>query len=299
MEWLNYHHLHYFWVAAREGGVAAAARRLRLAPPTISEQLRRLEDALGASLFRRRGRGLVLTDSGRVVLRYADEIFGLGQEMMQVVTGTPEERTPRLTVGVVQALPKLIAYRLLRPAMHMRRPVRVACVEDRPERLLAQLALHEIDLMLSDTPATPTVKVRAFTHLLGECGVSFFAAPDLARSRRRGFPRSLDGAPMLLPSEDTELRRSLEQWFTALGIRPRTVSEFDDSALLKVFGQEGAGIFAAPSAVEREIRRQYDVAIVGRTDAIRERFYAITVERRLTNPAVVAISQAARDTLFD
>lgn len=299
MDWLNYHHLHYFWITAREGSVTAAARRLRLAQPTISEQLRRLEESLGESLFQRRGRGLALTEAGRLVFRYAEEIFGLGEEMMETIKGRPAARGTRLAVGVVQALPKMIAYRLLRPAMHMASPVRVICWEDRADRLMAQLAVHEIDLVLADGPVVPQVNVRAFNHLLGECGVTFFAGGALANTYRRGFPRCLDVAPMLLPTENTELRRSLEQWFSSLGIRPRVVSEFEDSALLKVFGQEGAGIFAAPSAVEREICRQYGVTVVGRTNAVRERFYAITVERRLTNPAVVAISTAAREELFD
>ena len=297
MEWLNYHHLLYFWTIVREGSVSAAAAELRLAQPTISGQLRGLEEHLGEKLFHRTGRRLTLTETGRVVFRYADEIFGLGRELMDTLKGRPTGRPVRLVVGVADALPKLIAYRLLQPALQLPEPIHLVCREDRSDRLLAELAVHALDLVLADTPIGPTAKVRAFNHLLGECSVTFFAAPRLA-THRRGFPRSLDNAPMLLPTDNTALRRSLDHWFDAQQIRPRIVSEFEDSALLKVFGQEGGGIFAGPSVIEREIQRQYGVRVVGRTDAVRERFYAISVERRVNNPAVIAICATAREKLF-
>ena len=298
MEWLNYHHLLYFWVVACHGSVTRAAAELRLAQSTVSTQLRTLEEVLGEKLFARTGRRLVLTDVGRLVFRYADEIFGLGRELLETVKGRPTGQPMRLTVGIADAVPKLIAYRLLRPALTGAEPVRIICREDKPDRLLAQLAVHGLDLVLSDAPIGPTTKVRAFNHLLGECGVTFFAAPALARTCRRGFPRSLGGAPMLLPTDNTALRRSLDDWFESEDIRPRVASEFEDSALLMAFGQAGMGLFPAPSAIERQVRSQYGVVVVGRLDTVRERFYAISGERRLKHPAVVAISEAARQRVF-
>ena len=298
MEWLNYHHLLYFWVVACHGSVTRAAAELRLAQPTVSTQLRTLENMLGEKLFARTGRRLVLTDVGRLVFRYADEIFGLGRELLETVKGRPTGQPMRLTVGIADAVPKLIAYRLLRPALTVAEPVRIICREDKPDRLFAELAIHELDLVLSDAPIGPATKVRAFNHLLGECGVTFFGTPALARTRRRGFPRSLGGAPVLLPTDNTALRRSLDDWFESEDVRPRVVSEFEDSALLMAFGQAGMGLFPAPSAIERQVRSQYGVVVVGRLDAVCERFYAISGERRLKHPAVVAISEAARQRVF-
>jgi LysR family transcriptional activator of nhaA len=298
MEWLNYHHLLYFWTVARTGGVSAASAELRLAQPTISGQLRALEDALGEKLFHRVGRRLELTDVGRMVYRYADEIFTLGRELMDAVRGRPTGRPLRLAVGVADQLAKLITYRLIEPALKLSEPVHVVCREDKPERLLADLALHDLDLVLSDAPIHPSVKVRAFSHLLGECGVTIFGTKDLAAKYRRSFPKSLEGAPCLLPTENTSLRRSLDQWFEQQSLRPTVVSEFEDSALLSSFGERGLGLFPGPTAIEAEIRRQYGVVVVGRLEQVRERFYAISVERRLKHPAVVAISEAARERLF-
>lgn len=298
MEWLNYHHLLYFWMVAREGTVARAGERLSLAQPTISGQLRALENALGEKLFVRSGRHLVLTEVGRLVYQYADEIFSVGRELMETLKGRPAGRPAKLTVGIADVLPKLIAYRLLAPALALKEPVRLICREDKPERLFAELAVHALDVVLSDAPVSPTVKVRAFSHLLGECGMSFLGTPPLAARYRKGFPRSLGGAPMILPTENTALRRSLDEWFEAEKIHPNVKGEFEDSALLKVFGQAGWGLFPAPSAIEREVRRQHNVVVVGRVDAVRARFYVISVERRLKHPAVVAISEAARQKLF-
>ena len=298
MEWLNYHHLLYFWVVACHGSVTRAAAELRLAQSTVSTQLRTLEEVLGEKLFARTGRRLVLTDVGRLVFRYADEIFGLGRELLETVKGRPTGQPMRLTVGIADAVPKLIAYRLLRPALAVAEPVRIICREDKPDRLLAELAIHELDLVLSDAPIGPTTKVRAFNHLLGECGVTFFGTPALARTCRRGFPRSLGDAPVLLPTDNTALRRSLDDWFESEDVRPRVMSEFEDSALLMAFGQAGMGLFPAPSAIERQVRSQYGVVVVGRLDAVCERFYAISGERRLKHPAVVAISEAARQRVF-
>ncbi len=299
MEWLNYHHLLYFWLAAREGGVSRAAAHLHLAQPTVSAQIHALEEALGEKLFTRAGRNLVLTDIGRLVYRYAEDIFSLGRELLDTVKDRPTGRPLRLTVGIVDVLPKLVAYRLLEPAFNLGSPIRLVCREGKTERLLVELGVHEIDVVLADRPSEPTVKVRAFNHLLGDCGVTFLGTDALARAHRRGFPRSLDGAPFLLPTENTTLRRSLEQWFAAHAVRPTAVGEFEDSALLMVFGQAGLGVFAAPSIIEAEIRRQFRVHRIGRTEDVRERFYAISVERKLKHPAVIAISEAARRKLFD
>jgi LysR family transcriptional regulator, transcriptional activator of nhaA len=298
MEWLNYHHLLYFWMVAKHGGIAKAGRELRLRPPTLSAQIRRLEDALGEKLFAREGRKLVPTELGRVVYGYADDIFSLGREMLDTVKGRGGPKGLRLVVGVADAVPKLVALRLLRPALALREPLRIVCVENRHEKLVAGLALHELDVVISDAPTSSALGVRAFNHLLGECGISFFAGRKVAERLRGRFPKSLEGAPFLLPTEDTALRRSLDTWFDAQGLRPRVAGEFEDSALLEAFGRDGAGVFASPTVIEREIARQHDVRVLGRTEAVRERFYAISAERRLRHPAVVALTEAARERLF-
>lgn len=298
MAWLNYHHLLYFWTVAREGSIARACEVLHLTQPAVSAQIRTLEQSLGEPLFERRGRTLVLTDTGRVVYRYAEEIFTLGQELQQTLAGRPANRPARVVVGVVDAMPKLLAYRLLEPVLRAEEPMRMILREGPMDRLLAELAVHAIDVVLSEAPASPTVRVKAFSHLLGECGVAIFATPALAASYRRRFPASLDGAPFLFPLEGTTLRRSLDDRFTELGVRPEPVAEVEDSALLKVFGQAGVGLFAAPTAVEQELRRQYGVRVVGRFEMIRERYYAISVERRIRHPAVQLISSSARNDVF-
>jgi LysR family transcriptional regulator, transcriptional activator of nhaA len=298
MERLNYHHLLYFWMVAREGTVARAAAKLRLAQPTLSGQIHALEGALNEKLFERAGRGLRLTEMGRLVYRYADEIFALGRELAESVRGQPTGRPLRLTVGVADGMPKLVAYRLIEPALVLPQPVRLVVHEQSTERLLAALALHELDVVLTDRLAPPSVSVQAFNHLLGACGATLFAAPELAAKYRRRFPRSLDGAPFLLPGETSTLRRALEQWFEKQRIRPRIVGEFDDSTLIKVFGQAGAGVFAAPAIIESSVRKQYGVAVVGHLDKVRERFYAVSAERRLKHPGIIAITESARRELF-
>ncbi|MBI4956711.1 MAG: transcriptional activator NhaR [Myxococcales bacterium] len=298
MEWLNYHHLLYFWVVAREGGLVPAGKVLRLSHPTLSAQIHALEARLGEKLFVKVGRKLALTEAGRVAYRYAEEIFGLGREMLDALRGRATGQPVRLDVGIVDAMPKLVVRRLLEPALGLPEAVKLVCHEGSHERLLADLGLHTLDIVLADAPVPPGSSVRAYNHLLGECGVSFFGTKALAARHRQHFPRSLDRAPMLLPLESLTLRRALNQWFDQKGLRPEVVAEFEDSALLKVFGAEGRGIFTAPTAVEAEVMVQYGVELVGRTDEVKERFYAISVERRLKNPAVVAISQAARHELF-
>lgn len=298
MGWLNYHHLLYFWTTAREGSVTLAAERLRLAQPTLSAQIRSLEKALGVSLFQKQGRGLALTDAGRTAFRYADNIFGLGQELQQSLAGQTEGRHPVLAVGISDALAKLMVRTLLEPALHLPEPIRLICREDRTDRLLAQLSLHELDLVLVDMPLPPRSAVKAFSHLLGECGVQVFGAASLRKQHPGSFPGCLSGAPFLLPPEGTALRRGLDQWFEVEGLNPRIVGEIDDSALLKSFGQRGIGFFAAPGSLALEVERQYQVKRLGRAEGVRERIYALTLERRLRHPAVVAISDFARTKVF-
>lgn len=299
MDWLNYHHLLYFWMVAREGSIAAAAEHLHLSQPTISSQVRRLEQSLGEKLFRRSGRGLVLTDVGQRVFEYAQEIFALGRELVDVVKGQPAGRPVRLNVGMPDVLPKLIAYRLLEPAFAMAEEMRVVCLEGKLGDLLADLTLQRLDLVLSDSPVTPAMHIRAFNHRLGQCGITFFGTANLTKQYRRRFPASLGEAPLLLPTVTNAMRRSLDQWFYHEGIRPRILGEFEDSALLNVFGQAGQGLFPGPTAIEGEIRRQYDVRVVGRLEEVRERFFAVSIERRLKHPAVLAITNTARQQLFE
>lgn len=294
MEWLNYHHLFYFWTVARAGSIARAGQELRLSQPTISNQLKTLEGALGHKLFERQGRRLALTDVGRTALRYADDIFRTGRELQQALKGLPTGERLRVVVGVADVIPKMVAERLLQPAVASAPEVALVCREAPLAQLLAQLALHELDVVLADAPAPENVKVRAYSHLLVECGVAFLAAPRLAGARK-GFPRSLDGAPFLLPSPGTALRHALERWFEAQGVRPEVAGEFDDSALLGAFGRRGLGLFAVPAVVEREVCAELQVQPLGRTEEVRERYYAISVERRLRHPAVVAIAAGARD----
>lgn len=298
MNGLNYHHLLYFWNVAHEGGVSKAAEKLRLSQPTISAQIKLLEAALGERLFQRQGRTLVLTEAGRIVDRYATEIFTAGNELIETLKGRPSGPAPRLAVGVADAVPKLVVYRLLRPATEGPDPVQITCSEGDPDELVAQLAIHHLDVVISDAPAAPHVRVKVFNHLLGESGTTFFAGKRLAARARRRFPRSLTGAPMLLPTTNTSFRRALEQWFETEGIRPVVAGEFEDTALLQTFGERGRALFPAPTAIEAEVLRNHRVAVVGRTSAVRERYYAISVERRLTHPGVVAITSVARTEVF-
>ncbi len=293
MDWLNYHHLYYFWVVGREGGVVAAAKKLRVAPPTISKQLRQLEAAFRTPLLRRVGRRVELTEDGQRVFQYAEAIFTIGRELQDAVRRGGAGPRPRLAVGIPDVLPKLVAHRLLRPVLQRHPETKLLCVESRHDDLLAELAAHRLDVVLSDAPASLGVNAPLFSHPLGECGTAFFAEPVLAERLRSGFPESLDGAPMLLPAARTMVRRDLDRWFMTLRIRPRVVAEFEDSALMKVFGQQGAGVFCAPAAIEREVERQYGVRSVGRGDEIVQRFYAISVERRSPHPAVETICSSS------
>ena len=289
---LNYHHLRYFWAVVREGGITRASERLHVSQPAISAQLRELERSLGARLYTRSGRSIVLTDVGRLVFQYAEQIFGIGKELLEVVSGRSAPRPRALSIGIVDAVPKLIVYRLVEPALRLEPAVRVVCVEGKLDRLLADLATHHLDLVLSDAPAPASAKVKAWSHLLGESGLGFFGVPAF-RSLRRRFPGSLSSVALLMPAEAATLRRSIDRWFEAHGVTPNIVGEFEDSALMKVFGQKGLGLFPAPLALARDIKAQYGAELVGRLDGQVERAYAITVERRLKHPAAVAISESA------
>lgn len=298
MDWINYHHLLYFWVVAREGSVVRACQELQLSQPTISGQLAKFEKTLRCKLFRRVGRGLELTEEGRLLFRYADEIFTIGREMVEAMKGRASGRPLRFAVGVADVLPKLVVYRLLEPACRLDEPVELVCYEGKLDALLADLALFNLDVVLSEAPASAQTRVRAFNHRLGSCDMSVYGTAELADRYRSGFPQSLTAAPWLLPIAGTALRRDLERWFDSLDMRPTTVGEFADSGLMKAFGQAGIGLFAGPTVIDAELRRQYQVEPVGRIEDVRFECYAITVERRLKHPAVLAISQTARGALF-
>lgn len=298
MDWLNYHHLLYFWHVAKEGSVSRAAAALHVAQPTVSAQLRALEQSLKQRLFERQGRHLVLTTEGEAVFRYADEIFSLGRELLQTVKGEPAATTRRFRIGISDSLPKLTTYRLLEPALVMKPAFRLHVRIDKTERLLGELAVHAVDLVIADAPMMPSVRVKAFSHLLGETSVSIFGAAELARAARKDFPRSLQGAPMLLQTTNTALRQSLDQWFDVHRIEPLVVGEVEDMAMLQTLGEHGHGLFAAPTVVRQEICRRYHVTWVGELERVRERFYAISVERRINHPAVRLIADQAKRRLF-
>jgi LysR family transcriptional activator of nhaA len=282
----------------QEGSITAASSKLSLAQSTISAQLSKFEEILGAKLFKRVGRNLEPTDMGHLVYRYADEIFALGREMMDSVQGRPIAGPLSLKVGLVDVVPKLVALKLLEPAGKLPERVRLICHEGKDEQLLAELALHKLDVVLTETPLRSSLSIKAYNHLLGECGVSFFGVEKLAQQLQSNFPFSLDDSPMLLPMPMSSLRGMVDQWFDRIGVRPVIIGEFDDNALLTVFGQAGEGVFMAPTIIEQEVERQYQVKVIGRTDKIRERFYAISLERIIRHPAVVAISEAAHKNLF-
>jgi len=299
MNQLNYQHLLYFWTVAHEGTITNACKLLFLTQPTISAQLRALEKAAGVKLFERVGRNLVLTETGQTVYRFADEIFSLGRELQDTLEGKSPNHARRLVVGVADVLPRMIVYRLLEPVIHLPEPVQLICHDDKTEKLLARLAINELDVVLSDVPASPFVKVRAFNHLLGECSVSIMGSAALVAKYRRGFPASLNGAPFLLPMEGSSLRRSLDQWFHTEGIRPTVRAEFSDCDLFEVFGSAGTGLFAIPTIAEPGVQQHHRLRLLGRIESIKERFFAISVERHLKHAAVVAITDTARQRVFE
>lgn len=298
MKQLNYHHLQYFWSVVREGGVSAASRRLRVSQPTISSQIHALERQVGDKLFERVGRKLTLTETGRRVYRYANEIFALGRELMDALNQRAPETTIRVSIGVADVLPKLLAFRMIRPALELPESVTVSCHESTPTDLLSRLAVFDLDVVLTDSPIGPDVRVAAYNHLLGESALGWFAARSLAARCRKGFPDSLNGAKVLMQTEGCATRRSVDQWCDLHDVRPTIAGEFDDSSLMKVFAQEGHGLFAAPLVIAKEMAVQYDVRLVGELRGVRQPYYAISAERTLKHPAVLAITETARNRIF-
>lgn len=295
---LNFKHLRYFWMVAKSGGIARASEQLHLTPQSISGQLGELEDSLGVKLLRRIGRGLELTDMGRRIFSYADEIFALGDELLEVASDQGVKKSLPFRIGIADSVPKSVAYRVVEPALRLGEPVRLICREGQLASLLAEMAIHRLDLVIADRPMPTNLNVRGYNHLLGESDLTVFATPALAQSLSGNFPALLDKAPFLLPGEDVAMRPKLVQWFEAQHLYPRIVGEFNDSALLKAFGQAGAGLFAAPTAIADYVSRQYGVQAVGSIDSVAEQLYAITTERRLTHPGIVAIVKATQREFF-
>lgn len=293
MQWLNYHHLLYFWTVAKTGSMAAAARELRLSASAVSSQVKELERVLGQPLLARAGRQLVLTEVGEVALRFADDIFRLGRELQVVIREAPRGRQLRLAVGIVDDFPPLFVERVLRPAIASVPGLRLSCSRGSPRSLLTALAAHDLDLVLTTEPVGDRLRGKSRETLLGECGVTFFGAGRFAELRR-GFPRSLEGAPALLPHESSHVRADLDSWFRAQGLRPTVVGDFEDQAMLRAFAWRGDGFFPGASIVEEEIVRAVGVSVLGRTNDIRLRFYAVSLERRQPNPAVTAVIEASR-----
>ncbi len=297
---MNYKHLQYFWATAKAGGLLRAAEQLYTTPQTLSGQIKLLEDRLGRKLFRKNGRELELTEDGRVALGYAEDIFTLGGELEAALRDRPDgaPRPIEFRVGVADSVAKPVAYRLLEPALNMPQPVHMLCHEWKFADLLAELALHRLDLVIADEPVSRRVSVQAFNHPLGSSTMSFFAAPSLLSKLEGSFPACLNGAPMLIPSRASSVRSQFDAWLKRNRLEPRVIGEFDDGALMKAFGREGRGVFISPSVVEEQTAEQYNVEILGRSDELIENFYAISVERRITHPCVAVITQSARGKLF-
>jgi LysR family transcriptional regulator, transcriptional activator of nhaA len=298
MESLNYHHLHYFYRVVRSGGIGQAARELHVSSPAVSAQLRELQGFLGEPLFARSGRRLVLTEMGRTVYDYAEDIFSLGRELLDTVRNRPTGRPIRVDIGVADVLPKMIAQWLIEPALNLRESVRIVCREATSDQLIARLATLELDVVLSDSPADAGRNPRAYNHSLGESGMTFVGIGPVMKHVHGKFPQCLSGVPMLLPTDNTALRRDLDFWFENKGIHPQVVGEFEDYALLRAFAQSGTAIFPVPSVFIRELRKQDKVVRIGSTQEVKLRFFAISAERKIKHPAVVAICESARRSLF-
>jgi len=290
---LNYQHLLYFWSVVRTGSLTRACEELALSAPTISSQLRTLEARLGERLLTKSGRRLIPTEVGRLVYGYADEIFGLGQDLLEALEHRPTARPLRLVVGIDDVVPKEVAYRVLESTLNLKRPMRVVCREGTLERLVADLAVHDIDVVLSDAPLTPSIAVKGYSHLLGQTPVLWMATPTLAKTLRKEFPASLDGVPMLLPTDDTAIRRALDQWLDKKSVHPVLVGEFEDYAMLREFARAGHGFAPVPSILEEQFRREYGFAPVGIAEGVKAEFYAISVERRVKHPAIIAMTEKA------
>ena len=295
---LNFKHLRYYWMVAKTGSIARAAEQMHITPHAISGQISEFEQTLGVELFRKAGRNLELTDAGRRILSHADTIFTTGDELLDTLRDQAATERRAFRVGVSDAVSKSIAYRLLEPALSLPEPLRLICSEGRLSALLAELALHRLDMIIADRPMATNLNVRGYNHLLGECGLTVFGAPSLAEKDMRPFPDLLDGAPFLMPGEDVAIHPRLLYWLERNNLRPSIVGEFDDGALMKAFGKAAAGFFVGPSAMEEDICAQYEVRAIGRIDAVVEQIFVITTERRLTDPAIIAISNTAKRDIF-
>ncbi len=296
---MNFKHLHYFWVTAKAGGIMRAGEQLHTTPQTLSGQIKLLEEWLGRKLFRKSGRQLELTDEGRVALGFADQIFGLGHDLeVALRQARGDQRVVDFSVGIADSVAKSVAYRLLEPALSVATPVRLICVEGKFNDLLAQLALQKLDLVIADEPMSRRISVKAFNHPLGSTAMSFFCTPALKAQLKGGFPQCLNEAPMLIQGASASVRQQLEGWLTRHQIHPHIVGEFDDGALMTAFGREGQGVFMSPSVLEAETIAQFGVEVIGRSTELVEEFFAVSVERRITHPCVVAITDAARGRLF-
>lgn len=298
MRWLNYQHFFYFWRVVKKGSVTDACRELRLAQPTISAQLKVFEETLGEKLFIREGRNLKLSEVGKIAFNYAEQVFSTCSEFMDVLDGKNISQPSQLKVGISDVVPKIISYRLLEPAFSDSYSGTVSCYEDRTERLLAELAISEVDLVIADSPVPPSVKVKAYNYFLGECGVTFLAEKNIAKQYRKNFPTSLTNAPLLLPTREAAVRREIDQWLDNLGVFPRYVAEFQDSALMKIVARNGKGIVPVPSVIASEVKRELHLENVAETEAAKERFYLISVDKRLKNPLVKTIVDQAQKKLF-
>ena len=295
---INYKHLNYFWTVAHEGSIAKASGKLNVTPQTISGQLSLLETRMGNALFEREGRGLRLTDTGRLVLRYADDIFELGRELNDVLRGVPALGPSEFIVSSASALPKTIVHKIIDPALHIDQDISLTSLEGPIEAILAELAIHKVDLVLSDKPVTGALSIKAYNHKLGESGLTFFAAPKIAKAYRQNFPQSLNGAPLLMPTKQNEIRQLVDYWLNEQNIYPIVRGQFDDSALMKAFGQAGMGIFFMPTIIADEVCNAFNVEVIGETEEVTQKFYAISAERKVKHPAVVAICDAAKHHLF-
>lgn len=295
---LNFRHLHYFWVVAKEGSVTRAAERLGLAIQTVSAQLSLLEQAVGKALFKPQGRRLVLTEAGQTALRYADQIFLLGEQLQEALADIDTDPVMRLTVGISDSLPKLIASRLLDAALALPQRVRLICYEEQFESLLGKLSVHKLDVMLTDRPVPPGSSLRVFSHLLGETQISLFALPALAERYRDNFPKSLNGAPLLLPTRNNAVRGRIDNWLEMQEVHPDLIGEFDDNALLLTFGRSGRGLFPAPSVLAKDVEEQFGAVEVGAMQQVREQIYAISNERKIQHPAIEAILNAMHTNVF-
>jgi len=289
---VNYKQLHYFWAVAKAGSIVRASKQLHITPQTLSGQIGILEESLGVSLFRRVGRGLEITETGQLALTYADDIFQTGNALEETLRTGAKQNYRLFRVGISDSVPKSIAYRLLAPAMRLKEPIKIVCREGKLEPLLGELAIHKLDLVLADRPMPSEIDIKGSSKLLSECGISFFGTANFAEKYSSPFPKNINNAPLLVPGEDSTIRKRLMQWLSTQRIHPQIIGEFDDSALMRAFGQAGIGIFTAPSIIEDEVLQQHNVIQLGQTDEVMERFYAISVEKRANHPAVVAINIA-------